>query len=72
MAPKSKVMAPAIGSVSWLDQENQQLAQFSAQEADDFAISVRNELDFLNEHMADIFSKNQMYNCPLISRRRTY
>lgn len=65
-------MAPAIGSVPWLDQESQQLAQFSAQEADDFAISVRNELDFLNEHMADIFSKNQMYNCPLISRRRTY
>ncbi|CAL8581784.1 hypothetical protein XPA_007468 [Xanthoria parietina] len=60
MAPKSKIMAPAIGSVPWLDQENQQLAQFSAQEADDFAISVRNELDFLNEHMADIFSKNQM------------
>ncbi|KAL8673648.1 MAG: hypothetical protein Q9168_001954 [Polycauliona sp. 1 TL-2023] len=60
MASKSKAMAPIIGSSPWLDQENQQVAQFSAQETDDFAFSVRNELDFLNEHMADIFSKNQM------------
>ncbi|KAL8851963.1 MAG: hypothetical protein Q9221_003174 [Calogaya cf. arnoldii] len=60
MASKSRTMAPAIGSLPWLDQENQQLAQFSATEADDFAFSVRNELDFLNEHMADIFSKTQV------------
>ncbi|KAI4196815.1 MAG: hypothetical protein LQ350_006328 [Teloschistes chrysophthalmus] len=53
-------MAVPIGSVPWLDQENQQIAQFSAQEAEDFAFSVRNELDFLNEHMAEIFSKNQV------------
>ncbi|KAL8775577.1 MAG: hypothetical protein Q9209_000073 [Squamulea sp. 1 TL-2023] len=53
-------MAPSIASMPWLDQENQQVAQFSAQEADDFAFSVRNELEFLNEHMADIFSKNQV------------
>ncbi|KAI4171583.1 MAG: hypothetical protein LQ343_004175 [Gyalolechia ehrenbergii] len=60
MAAKSKVMASSIGSMPWLDQENQQVAQFIAQEADDFAFSVRNELDFLNEHMAEIFSKNQV------------
>lgn len=60
MAAKSKAMASSIGSMPWLDQENQQIAQFTAQEADDFAFSVRNELDFLNEHMAEIFSKNQV------------
>ncbi|KAL8783825.1 MAG: hypothetical protein Q9213_004371 [Squamulea squamosa] len=60
MASKSRIMATTIGSMPWLDQENQQVAQFSAQEADDFAFSVRNELEFLNEHMADIFSKNQV------------
>ncbi|KAL9580688.1 MAG: hypothetical protein Q9212_004347, partial [Teloschistes hypoglaucus] len=60
MVPKSTTMAVPIGSVTWLDQENQQIAQFSAQEAEDFAFSVRNELDFLNEHMAEIFSKNQV------------
>ncbi|KAL8996076.1 MAG: hypothetical protein Q9169_004315 [Polycauliona sp. 2 TL-2023] len=60
MASKTKTVALSIGSLPWLDQENQQVAQFSAQETDDFAFSVRNELDFLNEHMADIFSKNQM------------
>lgn len=53
-------MAVPIGSVPWLDQEDQQIAQFSAQEAEDFAFSVRNELDFLNEHMAEIFSKNHV------------
>ncbi|KAL8940228.1 MAG: hypothetical protein Q9216_002937 [Gyalolechia sp. 2 TL-2023] len=60
MAAKSKAMTSSIGSMPWLDQENQQVAQFTAQEADDFAFSVRNELDFLNEHMAEIFSKNQL------------
>ena len=60
MASKSRVRAPAIGSLPWLDQENQQVAQFSAVEVDDFALSVRNELDFLNEHMAEIFSRNQV------------
>lgn len=62
MATKSRTAAPAIGSMPWLDQENQQAAQFAAQEAEDFAFSVRNELDFLNEHMAEIFSKNQVYD----------
>ncbi|KAI4114293.1 MAG: hypothetical protein LQ345_004901 [Seirophora villosa] len=60
MATKLRNMAPSIGSMQWLDQENQQVAQFADQEAEDFAFSVRNELDFLNEHMAEIFSKNQV------------
>ncbi|KAL8842901.1 MAG: hypothetical protein Q9170_000305 [Blastenia crenularia] len=60
MATKSKTVASAIGSTPWLDQENEQVAQFAAQEADDFAFSVRNELDFLNEHMAEVFSRNQV------------
>ncbi|KAL8802010.1 MAG: hypothetical protein Q9182_004087 [Xanthomendoza sp. 2 TL-2023] len=60
MATRSRHAAPSIGSMPWLDQENQHVAQFTAQEADDFAFSVRNELDFLNEHMAELFSKNQV------------
>lgn len=49
----------------WLDKENQQVAQFTAQEVEEFAFSVRNEFDFLNEHMAEIFSKNQVYDMRL-------
>ncbi|KAL8948958.1 MAG: hypothetical protein Q9222_004895 [Ikaeria aurantiellina] len=60
MAARSKTMASPIASTPWLDKENQQVAQFSAQEIEDFAFSVRNELDFLNEHMAEIFSKNHV------------
>lgn len=62
MATKPKTMAHSIGSMPWLDQENQQVAQFAAQEVEEFAFSVRNELEFLNEHMAEIFSKNQVYD----------
>ncbi|KAL8709434.1 MAG: hypothetical protein Q9220_005817 [cf. Caloplaca sp. 1 TL-2023] len=60
MATRSKVMASPVGSTSWLGKENEQVAQFSAQEIEDFTFSVRNELDFLNEHMAEIFSKNHV------------
>ncbi|KAL9630606.1 MAG: hypothetical protein Q9204_004635 [Flavoplaca sp. TL-2023a] len=52
--------AAARGWIGTPVRENQQVAQFSAVEVDDFALSVRNELDFLNEHMAEIFSKNQV------------
>lgn len=31
------------------------------QESEDFGFSARNELEWLNEHMADIFAKDQMY-----------
>jgi hypothetical protein len=30
-------------------------------EAEEFAFSARNELDWLNEHMAEIFDENQLY-----------
>lgn len=49
-----------IGSAQWVHDENDQVAQFCAQEAEDFAFSARNEVEWLNEHMAEIFSKNQV------------
>lgn len=53
--------AQQIGSQQWINDENDQVAQFRAQEAEDFAFSARNEVEWLNEHMAEIFSKNQVY-----------
>ena len=41
--------------------ENEQMSLFGVQEAEDFAFSARNEVEWLNEHMAEIFSKNQLY-----------
>lgn len=49
-----------VGSTAWIRDENAQVAQFCAQEIEDFTFSARNELEWLNEHMADIFSKNQV------------
>ncbi|KAK8159798.1 hypothetical protein IWX90DRAFT_516281 [Phyllosticta citrichinensis] len=50
----------AVGSAPWILDERQQVDQFVEQEAEEFSYSVRNELEWLNEHMADIFSQNQV------------
>lgn len=55
--------AQPIGSQQWTKDENDQVAQFCTQELEDFTFSARNEVEWLNEHMAEIFSKNQVYVC---------
>ena len=50
-----------IGSSQWIQNENDQLSQFLSQEIEDFGYAARNEVEWLNEHMADIFTKNQVY-----------
>ena len=52
---------PAIGSAQWIQDENAQVALFCGQEAEDFACSARNEVEWLNEHMAEILSQDQMH-----------
>lgn len=47
--------------MQWIKDEREQLAQLVEQDVEEFSYSARNELEWLNEHMADIFSKNQMY-----------
>lgn len=56
-APRNKV---AVGSAPWILSEREQAAQFVEQEADEFSYSVRNEMEWLNEHMADIFSRPEL------------
>ena len=48
---------PCVGSAQWIQDENAQMSLFCSQEAEDFAFSARNEVEWLNEHMAEIFSK---------------
>ena len=50
-----------VGSMRWISDENGQVERLCEQEAEDFGFSARNELEWLNEHMADIFAKDQMY-----------
>lgn len=61
--PPVRTKAPLpVGSAQWVQDENRQISQFGIQEIEDFNFSARNEVEWLNEHMADIFSKNQVYD----------
>ncbi|KAH7068657.1 hypothetical protein FB567DRAFT_482964 [Paraphoma chrysanthemicola] len=60
MASRSR--APAIGSAGWILQERHQSNALVAQELEDFGFSVRNELEWLNEHMADVCANDGQHN----------
>jgi hypothetical protein len=62
MAGRSK--APAIGSAGWILEERHQSNDLVSQELEDFGFSVRNELEWLNEHMSDVFANNGQYVAP--------
>lgn len=56
---RSRAQLP-VGSAPWIHDENDQVNQICGQEIEDFTFSARNEVEWLNEHMAEIFSKNQV------------
>ncbi|KAI4721305.1 hypothetical protein E4T48_02509 [Aureobasidium sp. EXF-10727] len=56
MAPRSKT-AP-VGSSQWIQTERDQAAEFVDMEVDEFGYAAQNEMEWLNEHMAEIFSSN--------------
>jgi hypothetical protein len=49
-----------VGSAAWIAEERSSARQVVAHEVDEFSFSVRNEMEWLNEHMAEVFSENQM------------
>ncbi|KZM27899.1 uncharacterized protein EKO05_0005813 [Ascochyta rabiei] len=59
-AARSKV--PAIGSAQWILEERHQSNDLVSQELEDFGFSVRNELEWLNEHMTEIFAEDGQHN----------
>ena len=61
MAATRLTSNPAVGSSQWIANERDQVSQFIEQEAEDFIFAARNEVEWLNEHMADIFSNNGVY-----------
>lgn len=50
-----------VGSAPWIVSERRQADELVEQEAEEFGYSVRNEMEWLNEHMAEIFTANQLY-----------
>ncbi|KAK3901023.1 hypothetical protein C8A05DRAFT_35308 [Staphylotrichum tortipilum] len=49
-----------VGSAAWVAEERDSALTIAQSEIDEFSFSARNEMDWLNEHMAEIFSENQM------------
>ena len=49
-----------VGSAAWIAQERAATLQMVRSEVDDFSSQALMEVDWLNEHMADIFNENQM------------
>ena len=58
MASAAKVQQ--VGSAQWIQAELEQSATFIEQDVEEFGYSARNEMEWLNEHMADVFSRNQL------------
>ncbi|KAK3670276.1 hypothetical protein LTR78_009830 [Recurvomyces mirabilis] len=52
----SKMKTAAVGSANWIQSERDQARVFVDQEAEEFSFSVRNDLEWLNEHMAEVLS----------------
>lgn len=54
----------AVGSSAWIAEERNTALQMARTEIDEFSFAARNEMEWLNEHMAEIFSENQMCASP--------
>ncbi|KAI1874790.1 uncharacterized protein JN550_002219 [Neoarthrinium moseri] len=49
-----------VGSAPWIAEERSSALQIAHDEIEEFTFSARNDFEWLNEHMADIFSENQI------------
>jgi hypothetical protein len=50
-----------VGSAAWIAAEKENVTRLLEQETEEVEFPVRHEMDWLNEHMAEIFSRNQLY-----------
>ena len=58
-----------VGSEAWISEERNAALQIVQSEVEEFSYSARNELDWLNEHMAGIFNENETYEEALSSAK---
>lgn len=59
-----------VGSAAWIAEERYSALSIADSEIEEFSFSARNELDWLNEHMAEIFSEDQMCVFPCRQSRK--
>jgi hypothetical protein len=60
MAPVRSKAVP-VGSAPWIRNEREQAQIFIDQETEEFSFAAKNEMEWLNEHMTEIFSRTQLY-----------
>ncbi|KAI1421653.1 hypothetical protein F5Y12DRAFT_695073 [Xylaria sp. FL1777] len=49
-----------VGSGPWIAEERSSATKIAQSEVEEFTFSVQNDFDWLNEHMAEVFSENQI------------
>lgn len=49
-----------IGSAQWMLDEQRHAAGLVAQEVEEFTFSATNEIEWLNEHMAEVFTRTRL------------
>lgn len=54
-------LGPAVGSQEWMQNEAKIMGDLVFADVEDFAFEARRELEWINEHMADIFERNHTY-----------
>ncbi|KAJ5976355.1 hypothetical protein N7481_010062 [Penicillium waksmanii] len=59
MAAASARAQKPVGSAAWIATEKENVAEMVEQELEEVEYPVRHEMDWLNEHMTEIFSKGQ-------------
>ncbi|GFG22853.1 inner centromere protein-related protein pic1 [Aspergillus udagawae] len=59
MAPAGPRVQKPVGSAAWISTEKENYAQLVDQEMEEIEYPVRHEMDWLNEHMAEVFASNQ-------------
>lgn len=50
----------AVGSAPWIAAEKENVDQLLKQEKEEMVYPAQHEMEWLNEHMADIFSKSHV------------
>jgi len=59
--PMAAKASTAVGSAAWITSEKENVLQLLNQEKEEIVYPAQHEMDWLNEHMAEIFSRNQLY-----------
>ena len=66
MIMAARKIAP-LGSLTWIADERTTAQQLEEQDVEIIAYAVRNDMEWLNEHMANIFERNVLYAISLRS-----